>query len=183
MSLCLLLCRRRFKAVIPEDARTEPYMSTEELRGDIEQAGIDFWVAELEESPGTVVAVMGTQQRNLAERALGPDVTLIRHAYTRPDHQGKGLGTALLTKLLAQTERPVLIGTWAAGDWAVRFYEKHGFRVIEDIDVKDRLLRTYWFAEGLGALNSPASEHRQKQMAASVVLADGRFDVKTSSDD
>lgn len=173
---------RSFKAVLPEDAWTEPYMSAEELRCDIEQAGISFWVAELENGSGTIAAVMGTQQRDLADHALGPDVTLIRHAYTRPDHQGKGLGTALLLKLREQTDRPVLIGTWAAGDWAVQFYEKHGFQLIQETEEKDRLLRTYWFAEGLGALNSPASTHRQKQMAASVVLADNRwYEVSTVS--
>jgi GNAT superfamily N-acetyltransferase len=147
-------------------------MSAEELRGDIEQAGIEFWVAELD---GGIAAVMGTQQRDLADRALGPDVTLIRHAYTRPEHQGKGVGSALLATLRDRTERPVLIGTWAAGDWAINFYLGRGFELVADGGTKDRLLRTYWFVEGLGALNSPVSDHRQKQMAASVVLADARW--------
>jgi len=35
------------------------------------------------------------------------------------------------------------VGTWAAAEWAVRFYEKHGFRPVSQTE-KDRLLRTYW---------------------------------------
>jgi hypothetical protein len=32
----------RFKGVIPDDAWAEPYMPEDELRGDIEEAGINF---------------------------------------------------------------------------------------------------------------------------------------------
>ena len=33
------------------------------------------------------------------------------------------------------------MGTWAAATWAIRFYQKHGFRLLPD---GDALLRTYW---------------------------------------
>ena len=33
----------------------------------------------------------------------------------------------------------------------------------------------YWFCEGLGTLNDPTSEHRKKQMDASVILADKKW--------
>ena len=117
-------------------------MPAEELRQDIEQAGIEFFVAELEGRAG-LAGVMGIQSREVEDPA-SPDVTLIRHAYTRSELQGRGVGTALLRALRRQTTRPVLIGTWAAGDWAVKFYEKHGFSVIRDVEEKNRLLRTYW---------------------------------------
>jgi hypothetical protein len=37
----------------------------------------------------------------------------------------------------------VLVGTWEAAYWAVRFYEKHGFTLVSK-EEKDRLLRKYW---------------------------------------
>jgi N-acetylglutamate synthase-like GNAT family acetyltransferase len=86
------------------------------------------------------------------------DVTLIRHAYVRTACQGQGIGSRLLAHLLDGTDRPVLVGTWAAATWAVRFYEKHGFRLVS-LAEKDRLLRRYW--------SVPA-----RQRETSVVLAD-----------
>ena len=55
------------------------------------------------------------------------DVELIRHAYTAPARQGRGIGGALLEDLLSRSTRPLLVGTWAAAEWAIRFYERHGF--------------------------------------------------------
>jgi GNAT superfamily N-acetyltransferase len=57
--------------------------------------------------------------------------------------QGRGIGGALLTTLLTRTDGPLLVGTWAAAAWAIRFYERHGFR-LQPPDETDRLLRTYW---------------------------------------
>jgi hypothetical protein len=37
----------------------------------------------------------------------------------------------------------LLVGTWAAAHWAIRFYERHGFRLVS-AEEKDRLLDTYW---------------------------------------
>ena len=70
------------------------------------------------------------------------DVTLIRHAYVLPENQGRGIGKAMLDYLkeLNRTER-LLVGTWAAADWAVRFYENNGFTLQPE---KDALLTEYW---------------------------------------
>ena len=38
-----------------------------------------------------------------------------------------GIGDELLKSLYQTADKPVLIGTWAAAVWAVRFYEKNGF--------------------------------------------------------
>jgi hypothetical protein len=67
----------------------------------------------------------------------------VRHAYVRPDHQGKGIGGALLRHLEALTNRPILIGTWSDAEWAIRFYQAHGYVLAarEQIPV---LLRRYW---------------------------------------
>jgi hypothetical protein len=56
------------------------------------------------------------------------------------------------------TSDPVLIGTWQAAFWAIRFYERHGFVQVTPQE-KDQLLRTYW--------NVP-----ERQIETSVVLAD-----------
>jgi hypothetical protein len=48
-----------------------------------------------------------------------------------------------LTTLAAQVSGPLLVGTWAAAEWAIRFYEHHGFRLVSN-EEKDRLLTTYW---------------------------------------
>ncbi|MFP3871150.1 MAG: GNAT family N-acetyltransferase, partial [Syntrophobacteria bacterium] len=89
------------------------------------------------------------------------EVTLIRHAYVRPAMQNQGLGGKLLSHLRQMTSRPILIGTWAAATWAVRFYEKHGFRLVPPAE-KDRLLRRYWSVPG-------------RQIETSVVLAEKRW--------
>ena len=92
---------------------------------------------------------------------LVSDVALIRHAYTRTASQGKGIGSALLAHVQRQTDRPILVGTWKAATWAVRFYEARGFRLI-DAPQKDALLRRYWTV--------PA-----RQIEESVVLANDRW--------
>jgi GNAT superfamily N-acetyltransferase len=89
------------------------------------------------------------------------DVTLIRHAYVRPARQNQGIGGKLLSALRQQTTRPLLIGTWAAAVWAIRFYEEHGFRLVS-VQEKERLLRKYWSIP-------------ERQIETSVVLADPKW--------
>src|ERR1035441_6702110 len=86
-----------YRGVIPGDRLKTPYMPKEELRHEMAN-GVEFWGYE---SGGELLGVMGSQAVK--------DVTLIRHAYVRSDQQKRGIGAALLTQLLAQTERPVLI--------------------------------------------------------------------------
>jgi GNAT superfamily N-acetyltransferase len=120
-----------YRGVIPADRWHEPYMDADELGGEI-AAGVTFWGCE---SAGRLAGVMGVQ----AVR----DVDLIRHAYVRPEHQGEGIGRRLLEHLTAAAGRPLLVGTWAAATWAIRFYERNGFEPVTPRQ-KDRLLTTYW---------------------------------------
>ena len=120
-----------YKGVIPADCWHEPYMPREELLAEI-AAGVDFFGFEVE---ARLLGVMGRQ--NLGE------VTLIRHAYVDPGAQRRGVGASLLTQLLNAISGPVLVGTWAAAWWAIRFYEKHGFKLVTP-EEKNRLLGTYW---------------------------------------
>ena len=71
------------------------------------------------------------------------DVTLIRHAYVAPEHQGSGVGGRLLVHLMSLPHRLLLVGTWADAAWAIRFYERRGFGLVTPQE-KDRLLRRYW---------------------------------------
>ena len=107
-----------YKGVIPEDRWHDPYMPMEELEHEID-AGVVFWGYEID---GELTGIMGIQEVQ--------DVTLVRHAYVRPDCQGQGIGSKLLTHLCTLTESPILIGTWADATWAVRFYQKHGFQQV-----------------------------------------------------
>lgn len=138
-----------YRGIIPADRWHDPYMPMEELRGEIAD-GVVFWGYE---DGGRLVGVMGLQDVK--------DVTLIRHAYVRTDMRRGGIGGILARALYSMTDRPTLVGTWAAAGWAVHFYEKHGFRLV-DSETKNRLLRTYW--------NIP-----ERQVDTSVVLADERW--------
>jgi len=89
------------------------------------------------------------------------DVTLIRHSYVRTNHRNQGIGGELLSFLRQKTTRPILIGTWGDAAWAIRFYEKHGFRLVST-EEKDRLLRKYWSIP-------------ERQIETSVVLVDQKW--------
>jgi len=121
-----------YRGKIPLDCWKTPYMSTLELKEEIE-AGVEFYGITLN---GSLAAVMGIQP-------VG-DVTLIRHAYTLTSYQRRGLGEQLLNHLLglAKTQR-ILVGTWETSPWAIRFYQKHGF-VLQSREETNKLLKKYW---------------------------------------
>ena len=120
-----------YRGVIPADRWHEPYMDARELDGEL-TAGVVFWGHEAD---GALDGVMGIQRVR--------DVDLIRHAYVLPSSQRGGVGGALLERLAAGSERRILVGTWAAAAWAVRFYERHGFELVPRERTAE-LLRTYW---------------------------------------
>jgi GNAT superfamily N-acetyltransferase len=134
-----------YRGVIPEDRWHEPYMPGEELDGEI-AAGVEFWGYE---DDGALLGIMGIQP-------VG-DVNLIRHAYVTPESQGRGIGGALLEHLTRLATRPMLVGTWAAAEWAIRFYERHGFEPVGR-ERSAELLRAYW-------------DIPERQIETSVVLA------------
>jgi GNAT superfamily N-acetyltransferase len=134
-----------YRGVIPADRWHEPYMDARELEGEI-AAGVRFCGYEVD---GELVGAMGVQEMD--------DVDLIRHAYVLPDHQGRGVGTALLQHLRGISERPMLVGTWAAAEWAIRFYRRHGFELVSP-GRKNELLKAYWTIP-------------ERQVETSVVLA------------
>jgi len=121
-----------YKGVIPDDRWKEPYMSAEELREQID-SGVEFFGLE---EKGKIIGVMGIQHVK--------DVTLIRHAYVLTKYQRRGVGGKLLKYLINLAKCPeILVGTWRDVNWAIQFYEKHGFKLTSSKE-KDELLRKYW---------------------------------------
>jgi GNAT superfamily N-acetyltransferase len=120
-----------YRGVIPADRFHEPYMSGAQLDAEL-AAGVAFSGYEAD---GALVGVMGVQPAR--------DVDLIRHAYVAPARQRAGIGAALLEHLLRATHRRVLVGTWAAAEWAIRFYQRHGFGLVGPERTAE-LLRAYW---------------------------------------
>ena len=120
-----------YRGVIPDDCWHEPYMPARELESEI-AAGVEFWGYETDNAPAGVMGVQPVR-----------DVDLIRHAYVLPAHQRHGIGAALLQYLRQRSTRPMLIGTWAGAEWAIRFYRRRGFELVPP-ERKTALLKTYW---------------------------------------
>jgi len=134
-----------YKGKIPEDCYKDPYVSAEELYEEVKSA-VQFY-GHIEK--GDIAAVMGIQPVQ--------EVTLIRHAYTISNQQRRGIGEILLKQLLslARTKR-VLVGTWESAQWAIKFYQKQGFKLLSRKETNS-LLRKYW-------------NIAERQVEASVVL-------------
>jgi len=122
----------KYKGVIPDDCWHEPYMLEEELVNEFDH-GIRMFGYN---KNNKLVGVMGIQEFK--------DVTLIRHAYTLTNYQGKGIGKSLLQYLLKLNKSPyLLVGTWQDATWAIQFYEKFGF-IRQNKKQTAQLLNKYW---------------------------------------
>jgi GNAT superfamily N-acetyltransferase len=145
-----------YRGVIPADRWHEPYMPLPALDSEI-AAGVSFWGYEAD---GALVGVIGFQSVR--------EVDLIRHAYVSPGSQRHGIGSALLAHLPRSATRRMLVGTWAAADWAIGFYRRHGFELVSP-ESKTALLETYWTIP-------------DRQIETSVVLAHPPFDGLETAD-
>jgi GNAT superfamily N-acetyltransferase len=142
MYLIINEAARAYEGAIPADCYPQPYMPMSELEGELKRVTFFGW-----EIDGELVGVMGLEPIK--------DTTLIRHAYVLPPWQRRGISTKLLDYMKGLVNTPrLLVGTWADATWAIKFYEKHGFKLLED---KDELLRKYW-------------DIPQRQVETSVVL-------------
>ena len=138
-----------YKGVIPDDRWHEPYMPMRELEEQARE-GVTFWGCETD---GELIGVMGLQDRG--------DVELIRHAYVMTGLRKQGVGTRLLRHLEQLTTKPILIGTWTSASWAIRFYERNGYRLLPRAET-ERLLHRYWHIP-------------DRQVSTSVVLANAAW--------
>lgn len=144
-----------YKGVIPDDRWQEPYMPELQLKSQIAE-GVEFWGYKDGER---LIGVMGIQYKG--------DVTLIRHAYVRTSERSKGIGAQLLAHLNSMATTPVLIGTWANAKWAISFYLKNGFRLLQRTEI-DILLLKYWTIPS-------------RQIETSVVLASSNWESPLSN--
>lgn len=138
-----------YKGVIPEDCWHEPYMSRKELKNEIDN-GVVFWGFE---ENFELMGIMGIQDRI--------DVNLIRHAYIRQRLRQTGIGTRLLKHLESISNKPILVGTWAEAVWAISFYRKNRYLLVNETE-KNRLLKKYWSIS-------------ERQIETSVVLASKKW--------
>lgn len=119
---------KAYQSVLPADRYYEPYMPLNELRKEMDE--MIFFAYE----KYGMLGVVGYQPVR--------DVTLVRHLYVLPEYQRIGVGKKLLEHVIhmAKTRR-ILVGTWGAAAWAIKFYEKNGFKLLPN---KNELLRDYW---------------------------------------
>jgi GNAT superfamily N-acetyltransferase len=134
-----------YQGTIPPEFWRDPYMSPDQLDREIAR-GVSFQGIE---AAGRLTGVMGLE--------LVRGMPLIRHAYVRPEHQGSGIGGALIEHLKRLHAGPMLVGTWSAALWAIHFYERHDFRLLPRERAQEAL-RTYW-------------DVSERQARCSVVLA------------
>jgi len=119
----------RYKGAIPDDRWHEPYMPMDEVRREMKRMRFYGYVEE-----GELLGVIGKEPVK--------DTTLIRHLYVLAKAQRRGIGSKLLDYVEnAVSTEYLLIGTWQAASWAIAFYKRHGFDLVEN---KDDLLRKYW---------------------------------------
>jgi len=81
-------------------------------------------------------------------------------------YRNKGIGSKLLAHLASISSTPVLIGTWAAATWAIKFYQKHSFILLSKTET-EALLHKYW-------------KIPTRQIETSVVLASPDWKLKTN---
>ena len=137
---------KAYRGKIPEQLYKDPYMTSEYLHSEIEKGVIFFLLSKGKRTLG----VMGIQEFN--------EVQLIRHSYVRTSDRGQGVGSALLRYHKEKAKKPVIVGCLKAMHWAIKFYEEHGFKLVDE-STKNELRKRYW---------SLSQEHVKN----SVVLAD-----------
>ncbi|MFJ9691815.1 GNAT family N-acetyltransferase [Kitasatospora sp. NPDC101183] len=103
----------------------------------------------------SVLLVDGAFAGSVTVRPAEQGVRLLEHFYLDPAHHGRGIGTAVLRRLLAEADtagEPVRL-TVLQGSPARRLYERHGFALDSEDPVDAHLLRPA--PDGAGPGNRP----------------------------
>jgi len=112
-----------YKAIVPPDRYREPFLALEDVRA--ESRRMTFYVFEQDDR---TIGVIGLEERSGGTGVVG-------RLYVLPEHQRRGFGTALLAHVEAAARRKrlreIVVWTDSKASWAVSFYKRHGYRVIE----------------------------------------------------
>lgn len=118
--------------------------------------GIDRWwsldaLARRLENTHVVVVVNDDRVVGTGNVDLRPEVPVIWTLYVLREWQGRGVGSKLLTAMLAKVPGPEVALEYADGnDGAARFYARHGFRETRREDNDDpEWPMTVWMATRL----------------------------------
>jgi GNAT superfamily N-acetyltransferase len=111
--------RVSYKAIIPPERFKDPFMSLDELAGEVER--MDFFLCEEDDQAIGVGA--------LEDRGSGIDVVF--RLYVLPAFQRSGVGSALLSHIERHTRglgiSEILVWTDSKAVWAVSFYKRQGY--------------------------------------------------------
>jgi N-acetylglutamate synthase-like GNAT family acetyltransferase/SAM-dependent methyltransferase len=118
--------RAAFRDIIPQPHFREPVLDLEELLDDFQR--MTFYVYR---SKGSIVGVAALYVES-------PDAGKIRWVYVLRGHQGRGIGTALVTHIERQARELGLNRLWLVtvekASWAVSLYQKLGYALRERIE-------------------------------------------------
>ena len=105
-----------------------PIPSIEEYRrwiGDDLLPNREVWVAESDDGELLAWAALGDGE--------------LHHIYVRPDLQNRGIGTSLLEHVRGRMPDGFVLWTFQKNEGARRFYERHGFNVVQLTDGRDNM--------------------------------------------
>ena len=113
--------REAYKSIIPKEKFKEPILTLEELLKIL-----DKMVFYVHKSDGKIVGVAALD-------VLDDKVGKLRWVYVLPEHQRKGIGTALITlleqKAVEKDLRKMRLRTIGKSHQAVNFYKKLGYKL------------------------------------------------------
>jgi len=119
--------REAYKNIIPKEYLKVPVLSLEELFGDFER--MTFYVYK---STGRIVGVAALQIES-------EETGKLHWVYVLPEHQRRGIGTALVAHLERKAREMGLKGmrlrTIEKADQAVNFYKKLGYHSTDKIEL------------------------------------------------
>lgn len=118
--------REAFRNIIPKEHFREPVLYLEDLLEDLER--MTFYVYKRE---GRIIGVAALQIE-------GKETGRIHWVYILPEHQRRGIGTALVTHLERKARemglRRLRLKTIGKAHQAVNFYKKLGYNLTDKIE-------------------------------------------------
>jgi ribosomal protein S18 acetylase RimI-like enzyme len=94
-----------------------------------------YWIRDIL-IPSNRVTIVEQAGKVIGMMALSVDdsVGWIDHLYLLPQAVGQGIGTALVERAKTELGSPIRLYTFQANGGAIHFYERHGFKPIQNGD-------------------------------------------------